>query len=251
MDYQVLFNLAVALAAYNRGVKVIHLEAGLRTYDKDNPYPEEVYRQFISRITDIHLCPTEQNSINLKKENVCGQVFVVGNTVLDNLVEYGNGTYGNTILVTLHRRENHHWIDKWFTEINKLAHQYSEYTFVIPLHPNPNVQLHKDILSNVKVIDPITHTETMNLLKECKLVITDSGGLQEEAAFFNKKVIVCRKTTERPEGIKTGHLYLCDSPNLLTNIFVKLEKDFYINETCPYGDGRASEKIISIIDEKL
>ncbi len=97
----------------------------------------------------------------------------------------------------------------------------------------------------------MTHDETINILKDCKLVITDSGGLQEEGSFFNKKVIVCRKTTERPEGIGTGHLYLCDSPKDLKELFVKLEYNSYICRPCPYGDGRAAEKIKKILDEEL
>jgi UDP-N-acetylglucosamine 2-epimerase (non-hydrolysing) len=242
---------ACALAAFNRGIFIYYLEAGLRTNDLKNPYPEEAYRQMISRISDINFAPTDLSSANLRNENALGTTYVVGNTVLDNLLKYGDTTYGDTILVTIHRRENHHWIDKWFVEINKLAVRYKQYKFVLPLHPNPNVQIHKNLLTNVNVINPITHDETMNILKDCKLVITDSGGLQEEGAFFNKKIIVCRKTTERPEAIATGHLHLCEHPNDLIDIFVKLEKDFYINQKCPYGDGKSSEKIISILNEKL
>jgi len=200
---------ACALAAFHRGIKVYYLEAGLRSYDLENPYPEEGYRQMIARLADINFAPTQ------------------------------------------HRRENHHWMDEWFVEINNLAKMYPNLKFILPLHPNPNVQKHKGLLTNINVVDPLTHDETINILKDCKLVITDSGGLQEEGSFFNKKVIVCRKTTERPEGIGTGHLYLCDSPKDLKELFVKLEYNSYICRPCPYGDGRAAEKIKKILDEEL
>jgi UDP-N-acetylglucosamine 2-epimerase len=239
---------ACALAAFHRGIKVYYLESGLRSYDLENPYPEEGYRQMIARLADIYFAPTQLSADNLIAERVKGIVHIVGNTVLDNLTKYDRGSYGDTILVTMHRRENHHWMDEWFNVINQLAIDYPQYKFVLPIHPNPNVQKHRSLLTNVNVIDPMIHDETINVLKDCKLVITDSGGLQEEGSFFNKKVIVCRKTTERPEGIKTGHLYICEEPQKLTKLFGYLENNSYICKPCPYGDGRAAEKIKKILD---
>jgi UDP-N-acetylglucosamine 2-epimerase len=166
-------------------------------------------------------------------------------------MKYDRGSYGDTILVTMHRRENHHWLDEWFKIINQLAVDYPQYKFVLPIHPNPNVQKPKGLVTNVNVIDPMTHDETINVLKDCKLVITDSGGLQEEGSFFNKKVIVCRKTTERPEGIGTGHLHMCEEPQKLTELFGVLEKNSYISTNCPYGDGFAARKIKNILDEEF
>jgi len=129
-----------ALAAYNNGVKIIHLEAGLRTHDLNNPYPEEANRQLISRIADIHLCPTIQNMGNLNNEHAGGVKHVVGNTALDNLLPYGLlCEYENKILVTLHRRENHENIQYWFEAINKLAGMFKDHEFILPIHPNPNV----------------------------------------------------------------------------------------------------------------
>jgi UDP-N-acetylglucosamine 2-epimerase (non-hydrolysing) len=238
---------ACALAAFHRGLKIYYLEAGLRSYDLDNPYPEEGYRQMIARLADVNFAPTELSAQNLSAERVKGEIHIVGNTVLDNLTKYDKGTYGDRVLVTMHRRENHHWMDEWFRAINQLAMDYPHYKFVLPIHPNPNVQKWKGLLTNVNVVDPMTHDETINVLKDCKLVITDSGGLQEEGSFFNKKVIVCRKTTERPEGIETGHLHLCDSPEHLRGLFDVLERDSYISEPCPYGDGKSAEKIKSIL----
>jgi UDP-N-acetylglucosamine 2-epimerase (non-hydrolysing) len=241
---------ACALAAFHRGLKIYYLEAGLRSYDLENPYPEEGYRQMIARLADVNFAPTELSAQNLFEERVKGKIHIVGNTVLDNLTKYDKGTYGDTILVTMHRRENHHWMEDWFKEINKLANTYPQYRFVLPIHPNPNVQKWRHLLPDVNVVEPMSHDETIKVLKDSKLVITDSGGLQEEGSFFNKKVIVCRKTTERPEGIETGHLHLCDSPEHLRGLFDVLEKDYYISEPCPYGDGKSAEKVKRIIYEE-
>ena len=238
-----------AVAAYNRKIKIIHLEAGLRSYDLENPYPEESYRQMISRMSDINFCPTKLSYENLKNEKVFGNCFVVGNTVLDNIVNYkSNITYENKVLVTLHRRENHDLIEEWFSQLNILAKMYKDLKFVLPIHPNPNVQKFKSMLVNeIEVIDPLPHTELINLLSECKFVISDSGGIQEESSFLNKKVIVCRTTTERPEAIETGHLLICESPKKLQELVYKVNKDYYIDNSCPYGDGKSSEKIIKIL----
>lgn len=241
--------LGCALAAHNRKIKIIHLEAGLRTYDFENPYPEESYRQIISRISSINLCPTDVSYNNLINEKVSGKTFIVGNTVLDNLVDLKEkSNYGNDVLVTLHRRENHDIMDQWFLELNKLSNKYSDLNFILPIHPNPNVQKHKNLLDKkIKVIDPLSHNGLIDLLLNCKFVITDSGGIQEEATFLNKKSIVCRKTTERPEGVSTGHLFLCDETKELGTLVYKINKDYYINNECPYGDGKSSKKIIEIL----
>ena len=237
-----------ALAAFNRQIKIYYLEAGLRTNQLQHPYPEEGYRQMIARIADVNFAPTYQSKENLMNENIReDKIHIVGNSVLDNLVEFGSGDYGDIVLITLHRRENHHWMDRWFTQIEELAKQYTDLQFVLPIHPNPNVKKHRHILKNVTVVDPLEHTHLINTLKQSKLVISDSGGIQEEGAFFNKKVIVCRKTTERPEGIETGHLHLCDSPEDLGELFGKLIENPYISTNCPYGDGHTSEKVLEIL----
>jgi UDP-N-acetylglucosamine 2-epimerase (non-hydrolysing) len=236
---------AVALAAFNRGIKVIHLEAGLRTYDKENPYPEESYRQFISRITDIHLCPTTQNFINLKNEKVGGEIHIVGNTVLDNL-DKSNLSYENIVLITLHRRENHKDIQKWFEIIEMLSTKYPEISFILPIHPNPNVSKYKHLFKKVNVVDPLSHNEFIELLKKCKLIISDSGGIQEEASFFNKKVIVCRKVTERTESLNV-HSFLCPSYLNLETMFDELINNYEVNSICPYGDGNSTGKILKIL----
>lgn len=236
-----------ALAAFNRQLKIYYLEAGLRSYNLQHPYPEEGYRQMIARIADVNLSPTQLSANNLLKEKVSGKVHVVGNSVLDNLVDFGDPSYENFVLVTLHRRENHHWMDEWFKEINQLAIDNPELEFILPIHPNPNVQKWKHLLTHVNVVEPLDHLNMIYHIKKCKFIISDSGGLQEEGSFFNKKVIVCRETTERPEGLHTGHLHLCKTPKDLKRLFGKLKENPYIYEPCPYGDGYTSEKIYKIL----
>ena len=236
-----------ALAGFNRQLKIYYLEAGLRSYNLQHPYPEEGYRQMIARIADVNFSPTQLSANNLIKEKVSGEIHVVGNSVLDNLKEFGEGTYENFVLVTLHRRENHHWMDEWFTQLNDLAKENPEIEFILPIHPNPNVQKWKHLLTHVNVIEPLEHTQLINTMRKCKLIISDSGGLQEEGSFFNKKVIVCRETTERPEGLHTGHLYLCKKPSELKKLFGRLKENSYICEPCPYGDGYTSEKVYKIL----
>ena len=239
--------LGISLSAFHRKIKVIHLESGLRTYDLENPYPEELNRQIVSRISDINFCPTEQNYSNLLNEQVIGKSFVVGNTVLDNLLQYKERCeYTNKILITLHRRENHDLIHEWFYVINELSKEYPQYEFILPIHPNPNVSKHKHLLTNVKVINPLSHEELIEVLIKCSLVITDSGGLQEECSFFNKKCLVCRNTTERQESLDKSS-FLINSPENLKSEFDNHLKNKKINYICPYGEGNSSDKIVKII----
>jgi UDP-N-acetylglucosamine 2-epimerase (non-hydrolysing) len=233
---------AIALSAFNHEKKIIHLEAGLRSGKLKDPFPEEMNRQVISRIADVHLCPTEFNKKNLEKENVNGKIYVVGNTGLDN-IDKSNCEYDNQVLITMHRRDNHEIMDKWFEEMEKIANKYSEIEFMIPLHPNPNVQKHRNIFKKVKIAKPMTHKEMINYIKKCKFVISDSGGLQEECSFLNKKIIVCRKTTERPESIGV-HSFMCEEPSKLEKLADVIMCDYKIDSECPYGDGNSWEKIL-------
>ena len=242
---------AVALASFHRKIDIIHLEAGLRTGDLQNPYPEEFNRQAISRMATLHLCPTETSAINLAQENITDNVYVVGNTVLDNLKDVST-SYGNTILVTMHRRENHRIMDQWFTAINDLAGEYPQYDFILPIHPNPNVQRHRALLTDVKVVPPLDHDEFVRLLAHCRFAITDSGGLQEEGSFLRKKCIVCRKTTERTEGINVFS-YMCHHPRELEVFFqfLELEENYKVSEDleCPYGKGTSAQQILNVLKE--
>jgi UDP-N-acetylglucosamine 2-epimerase (non-hydrolysing) len=236
---------AIAISAFNHGKKIIHLEAGLRSDNLKDPYPEEMNRQVISRLADIHLCPTEFNKKNLLKENVNGQIYVVGNTGLDN-INKNDCSYDNKILITLHRRDNHDIINKWFEKLEEIANKYINIEFTIPIHPNPNIQKHKNIFKTVKVVNPLNHDELIEYIKKCKFVISDSGGLQEECSYLNKKIIVCRKTTERPESIGL-HSFMCDTPSKLENLVDDIMFNYKVNSECPYGDGNSWKKINKIL----
>jgi UDP-N-acetylglucosamine 2-epimerase len=244
---------AVALAAFHRKIKIIHLEAGLRSYDRENPYPEEANRVMISAIADYHLCPTEYNKKNLDEEkSVSGRKFVVGNTGLDGLVEIKKQSkFLNNVLITLHRRENHDKITDWFYKVDELAKRYGNYNFILPIHPNPNVKQHAGMLKYVKVVEPMNHAELTKFLSSCAIVISDSGGIQEECSFFGKKVLVCRKVTERPESLgKTS--FLVDLGNIKDIFDIHIKNPYPSDKECPYGDGNSAEKIIKIFqDEKI
>jgi len=233
---------AVALAAFNRGIPVIHIEAGLRTFDINNPYPEESYRQMISSIAKYHFCPTERDYANLYREKRNGSFFVVGNTVIDTLPVLAS-SYDDVVLVTIHRRENHARIVEWFTEIEKLATDYPNIEFILPLHPSPVVKQAASVLKNTKVVNPLGHTELLNLLARSKCVISDSGGIQEEASFYKKKVLVCRKITERP----ANNQILISEPKELKSNFEAVINDYMVNDWCPFGNGDSSKTIERIL----
>ncbi len=237
---------ATALLAYHLKKKIIYIEAGLRTYDLENPYPEEGYRQIVSRISDLNFCPTEVSQKNLKKELTKGESYIVGNTSLDNIKDVKT-SYKNQILITLHRNENLNTIDEWLKQIDKIASKNKNIEFLFPAHPNPKIIEAAKKVKHIKVCNPLQHHELIDYLKDCLFVITDSGGIQEEACFLNKKIIVCRKTTERPEGIKTGHIKLCKKPTSLKNIFNKVYNQYQILKDCPYGDGSSAKKIVKLI----
>ena len=239
---------AVALAAFHRKIKIVHLEAGLRTWNKYHPYPEEFNRCAVSRMADIHLCPTANSASNLENERVNGKIHVVGNTVLDNLVGIPT-LYDKHIIVTMHRRENHDNMDAWFKKINNLAKEYDEYEFIIPLHPNPNVQKHRHLLTNLTVVDSMEHASFIKKLASSHLVITDSGGIQEESSFFKKKCIVCREHTERGEGLEVFSFLV--SEETMEGVFRDLIEDNIPSGDCPYGDGKSAERITKILIEEL
>ncbi len=243
---------AIAITSFNCKKKIIYLESGLRTNDLKNPFPEEGYRQFVARLADIHLCPTELSRANLVNENIDPQtIHVVGNTSLDNLITIkGNSIYDDKVLITLHRNENLHIMKDWVNAILEVSLKFPNLEFIFPAHLNPIIQESVEMLREyVKVTKPMEHSELLNLLKDTKFIITDSGGLQEEASFLNKKAIVCRKTTERPEGILTNHIILCEHPELLVDNVTKVMNNFKVNNECPYGDGKSSERIIEILSK--
>ena len=232
-----------ALNGFYAGIDIGHVEAGLRSYDLNSPFPEEANRQLVSRISKFNWAPTKIAVNNLKSEGL-SNVFLTGNTIVDACKKYNfEIKYSNKILITLHRRENFgEKIIKLFKELNYLASKYKDLKFIFPMHPNPNIQKHKNILKNVEIINPLGYSKLLELLSEVKFVISDSGGIQEECASFNKKILVCRNNTERPEGVEAGFAKIIGT-NLLDNFD-------WANDNCvwkgknPYGDGDASLKII-------
>lgn len=242
--------LGIALRAFHSKIKVIHLEAGLRTYNPGHPWPEETNRRLVSQLADIHLCPTKESLQNLLQEKVLGGMYVVGNTILDGLLKYKKDCeYQDKVLVTLHRRENHEKMDEWFTSIDTIAHAYPLTEFIFPMHPNPNVQKHKGLLKspNIKIVKPMSHKKLVKLLVKVKMVITDSGGIQEEASFFNKICLTCRKTTERPEALGQSTI-LIKYPTDLLNVFNTFYSDGYrIDWDCPFGDGTSARQIARLL----
>lgn len=243
--------IGCAVAAFHRGIEIIHLEAGLRSFDMSNPYPEEAYRQMVSRIAAINLAPTELSGARLKEEKVMGEIHVVGNTVLDSLLAMkGNERACDKVLVTLHRRENQDCMTDWCRELDRCAASRPDLKFIFPAHPSPRVQEAVTGLMNVEVTRPVGRDELVDLILESAIVITDSGGIQEEVAFFNKKAIVCRKTTERPEGIETGHTVLCGEPDGLLTTFLSEVKNPKVDALCPYGDGCSAQRIVSILESR-
>jgi UDP-N-acetylglucosamine 2-epimerase (non-hydrolysing) len=244
---------AGAIAAFNSRVKIGHIEAGLRTQDITSPYPEEGYRSIISRIANWHFCPTENAADNLHNEKVPGKIYITGNTIIDlislicsNDIEE-NGS-SKTVIITMHRRENIPHLQRLLNDIKIIASNRTDLNWIMPVHPNPEVKsIVHNILKNsvIQLVDPFDYPDFINTLKKCLLIITDSGGIQEEAAFLKKRVIVCRKSTERPEGIQAGYSILAfDNLKESIELALKTKHKFAKN---PYGDGKSSEKIASII----
>ncbi len=246
---------SLALSAFHFQIPVIHLEAGLRTNDKYSPFPEEINRRLISQIASIHLCPTTLSLENLQKEEITNGVHLVGNTVVDiykyifentlpsnnirNIID-NNKEY---IVVTLHRRENRgDKIHSMWKQLNILSNKYK---FIYITHPS--LPDSKKILnnSNIILLDPQDYESMVHLISNSKGIITDSGGLQEEAVCANKRVLVCRDTTERPETINCGIGKLIDT-NIMDNITF-FDKDFVDIINNPYGTN-VCEKVLKYIN---
>ena len=139
---------------------------------------------------------------------------------------------------------------EWFKALDRVACKFNFLKFIFPLHANPEIKKLEKYLTNIETTRFLPHSKMLKLMIRSKFLITDSGGIQEEGSFFNKKVIVCRKFTERPEGIKSGHLFLCKYPKYLDEIVHRLNKNYYVNRVCPYGDGKTAQKILKLYNEK-
>ena len=247
---------SLALSAFHFQIPVIHLEAGLRTNDKYSPFPEEINRRLISQIASIHLCPTTLSVENLQKEQITNDVHLVGNTVVDiykyifentnpsNKIQDIIDNNKEYIVVTLHRRENRG--EKMISMWNQLNDLSSKYKFIYITHPSlPNS---KNILdnSNIILLEPQDYENMVHLISNSKGIITDSGGLQEEAVCANKRVLICRDTTERPETIDCGLGKLIDTQIIEYISFFDEEIINVVNN--PYGNN-VCENIISTIHQ--
>lgn len=238
-----------ALAAFLSGVKIGHVEAGLRTYDIQNPFPEEFFRQSIARMANYHWCSSEISVENLKKEFITENVLLTGNTIIDYLSKRKfEISRTNLVPITLHRRENKDKFENLFQEINKLSTDYPKIDFMFISHPNPNVQKHLNIIKNIRIVDAISYEVFLKILAKSFFIISDSGGIQEEALFFRKKIIIAREKTERPEVVDAGLGKL--SYNISDNIAWAME-DYQNDQGMPYGDGTACQKIIENIQHEF
>ena len=258
-----------ALAAYYKQVDIGHVEAGLRTYNKNSPFPEEINRQFISLVSDMNFVPTQKSKDNLIKEGKCkNSICVTGNTAIDALKLTVKDDYSNEIMnwigndkmimLTAHRRENlGQPMRNMFKAILKIVQEHEDVKVVYPVHMNPIVkntadEIFKDC-DRIKLIEPLDVIDFHNLLNKSYIILTDSGGIQEEAPSLGKPVIVLRDTTERPEGIEAGTLKLAGTDEKtiynLTNELL-ISKDEYkkmSKASNPYGDGFASKRIVDEI----
>lgn len=238
---------AAAVAAFHRRIPVIHLEAGLRTRNLAHPWPEEGYRKMIDGLAAIALCPSEGAAANLRAESYGGIVEIVGNTSIDAIAKYQlTPRVGTQVLVTLHRRENWSAMREWFSAVEALAQRHTELQFVIPVHPNPMLRdLAATIFKTVRVVDPLPHADLCALLADCNCVISDSGGIQEEAAFLGKRVFCCRIATERDE-LCPAYVTLMESPADLNGIFTP--QHLLLPRSTVYGCGDATSRVFAAID---
>ena len=264
---------AGALAAFYHQIPVGHVEAGLRTYDKWSPFPEEMNRKMVGSIADLHFCPTAANRDNLAKENIEQGVFLTGNTVIDALQTtvvkdfhfaddiLNNLDYVNkkVILVTCHRRENYGQpMTNIMTALRRVADAFPDVELVYPVHLSPVVQeaAHKylDGHPRIHLIAPLAVDEMHNLMARCHLVMTDSGGLQEEAPALGKPVLVLRRETERPEAVAAGTVKLAGvEEDIIFDMACELLSDSAAYDRMahavnPYGDGQACRRIADAIE---
>jgi len=265
--------LAAAIAAFYQKIPVGHVEAGLRTEDLLNPYPEEANRRLISQVTQLHFAPTSVSVEHLRRSSVLGEVHQTGNTVIDALLKVAerqptceilglDWSQYRTILATVHRREN------WGEPLNDIAqgfldvlNKFDDVALLLPLHRNPTVRdpLTAMLGSHPRVFltEPLDYTELVGAMQRCYLLLTDSGGIQEEAPSLGKPVLVLRETTERPEAVTAGTAKLIgtrpddifrETSNLLSN---PAAYQAMANAASPFGDGFASDRIVQIVEKYL
>lgn len=268
--------LTAALAASYHGVCVGHVEAGLRSFDRSEPFPEEINRRVAGCLADFHFAPTEGARLNLLREGVADDdIFVTGNTIVDalrsvplegpiedkalNQIDFGSR---RILLVTAHRRENHGApLRSICRALKRLAQCFDDIEIVYPVHLNPNVSLVvQDVLDGtdrVHLIKPVSYHDLLRLMHRCHFILTDSGGIQEEAPSLGKPVLVLRQSTERPELIKVGagKLIGTDTMRIVAEATSLLsdpaEYHRMSNAGNPFGDGHAAERIVYLLEKHL
>jgi UDP-N-acetylglucosamine 2-epimerase (non-hydrolysing) len=270
--------LACALAAYYKKAKIAHLEAGLRSGDKYSPFPEEANRILTGHLADLHFAPTPQSVLNLRKENITDGIYEVGNTVIDalqlglNIVSQNENHYNSAfsflqedakiILVTCHRRESFgEPFEAICAALEEIATQNPSVQLVYPVHLNPNIKevANKRLshLQNIHLIAPLSYPELIWLMNRSYIVLTDSGGIQEEAPSLGKPVLVLRSVTERMEGVEAGTAKLVgtDQKTIVSETLELLNNkesyDRMSKAINPYGDGHSSKRIIEILKTVL
>lgn len=254
--------LAAAQASYYNKIPFGHVEAGLRTWNYDNPWPEEMNRTLISKLSYFHFCPTEGAKLNLLNEGITQNVYVTGNTVIDTLksvVVPKQNKKDKIILVTVHRRENFgEPLNNIINSLLSLVDRNNDITIIFPVHPNPNIR--KIVFERlkhprIKLIEPTDYITFCNLMNDSFLIITDSGGIQEEAPSLGVPVFVLRDYTERPESIDCGTSKLIgtNQKSIVDNVENLLSDGLLYNKMSsmksPYGDGKSSTKILNILND--
>lgn len=266
--------LAASLSAFYHQTQIGHVEAGLRTWNKYSPFPEEMNRQMTDVLADVYFAPTGQSEANLLQENhPQANIFITGNTAIDALKQTVSADYHHAVLdliepgrrvvlVTMHRRENQgEPMRRVFKAMREVVDAHDDVEIIYPVHLNPVVQeAARDILGNdprIHLIDPLDVVDFHNLAARSYLIMTDSGGVQEEAPSLGKPVLVLRDTTERPEGVDAGTLKLVGTdPVAVRDNMMELldDADAYnkmANAVNPYGDGKAAERILDAISYKF
>jgi len=258
-----------ALSSFYFKIPIGHVEAGLRTFDKMFPFPEEVNRKLISVVSDLNFCPTEGNRQNLLKEGVSEKsIHITGNTGIDTLLKVAQlkdalpSSFDlkdrSLVLITIHRRESFGpTLIGIFEAIRDLASRHPELVFVYPVHLNPNVQGPASTilsgLDNIFLVEPMDYFDFIATMRQAKIILTDSGGVQEEAPTLGIPVLVLRNETERPEALAMGGVKLIGTQK--SNIVVEVEKilseGWPVKKSFPYGDGFASERIVEHIDHAI
>ena len=257
--------LGAALAAFHKAIPYGHIEAGLRTYNLDHPYPEEGYRQMIARITRWHFAPTQRAVNALLAEGIEKEkIYLTGNTCIDTLLqtieELGavKQQEGRLLLLTAHRRENFGQpIRNIFSAVRQLAETFNDLSVVYPVHPNPNVkELAHELLGGhprIHLIEPLDYFAFISLMRQATLILTDSGGIQEEAPALGKPVLILRNTTERPEAVESGVAKIAgtDTKNIIKQVSKLLNDDMAYNTMVkgisPFGDGDAGKRIVDAL----